>query len=253
MTLRPLHFLIIAIPILVFGWLTWQELVPMGTFIAAWEPGQRSSFIDPLRPDQRVLPSVRTADGAAQAIVGDPVYTFLHPHRGFDTVSVDVWFQHGSAPIVEAGGLISTNGGEVFALQPLENTLIDESPWYRLEQDGVVLLQRHPKYQSLEDFYAHWPAGSRLAQYRFEGLVPEGTARLLPDVDLDKEGIDFVIARYQTPRRDGPWSVATLHLDPTLLLLQRGAWKIALSVPGTSAEHPVLIHRIEATMTRPAL
>ncbi len=269
MSPRPFQILIIAVPIAIFGWLGWQFLVPTGTFRVSWEPGERSAFVDPLRPDQRVqaptplaqpgraFPPWQGGNLAAQAVVGDPVYTFVHPLRRFDAVTVNVWFKDAGVPIVEAGALTKPGPDEQYDLQPLENTLIDDSPWHRLDADGLVLLQRTPTYASIADFLAHPPAGSRMAQYRYDGLLPAGASRLLPSLDLDAAGIDFVIARYATPRTVDGWTVATFTVNPKTALRQNGAWKIVLSVPGV-ANPPLppisfVIHRMDVTMTRPNL
>ncbi len=251
---RPFHAVFILLPSVLFGWLAWQELVPTGTFRVSWQPGERSAFIDPIRPDQRVVDLKGTANVPQVAVTGDPVYTFVHPHRSFDYADVDVWFRNEGVPIVEAGALVSADGeNESYDLQPLENLLIDRSAWKRLDQDGMVLLQRQPTYASVADFLAKPPAGKRIAAYRFDGVLPDGAARLLPSLDLDANRIDFVIARYRTPRREGDWKVGTVRIDPTHALVLRGAWKVALSVPG-AADHPTkaafFVHRLDVAFFR---
>ncbi|GEM_PF-6980042 len=237
MSPRPLQLFIIALPITLFGYLAWQELVPTGTFDISWKPGQSSAFVDPMRPDQRV----ESPAGGAQKILGDPAYTFIHPHRAFDRVDMTVRFRNEGVPIVEAGGLIKTGPDEVYALQSLENKRIDDSPWERMDDGHWVLLQRRHVYESIADFFTRPPVGSKLAAYHVEESLPMGTRRLLPALDLDAAKVDFVIAAYQTPKRDGDWFVATLPLDPNALLMERGAWKVAFSVPGAGKNGAVFV------------
>ena len=56
---RLSHAAFLLLPGVLFGWLAWQELVPTGEFRLSWEPGDRSAFIDPIRPDQRVEAPLR--------------------------------------------------------------------------------------------------------------------------------------------------------------------------------------------------
>lgn len=253
MSPKPFQAAIIAVPIIIFGCLAWQELVPTGVFVQSWEPGQNSAFVDPLRPDQRVEPLVITPS-PSQSLIGDPVYTFFHLHRDFDEVDVRVRFKNEGVPIVEAGGLTAPGPDEAYALQPLQNLLIDQSEWPRLDDGTLVLLQRRPVYKSPQDFLKHPPAGGRIAQYQMNAPLPSGARRLLPSLDLDAEKIDFVIAEYQTPAREGEWTVVTVPLYPHDLLLQSRAIKFAFSVPGAGQEGKrVVIRDIRLTYKRAPL
>lgn len=249
--LSTLAFLLL--PGVLFGWLAWQELVPTGEFRVSWEPGDRSAFIDPIRPDQRVEKPVRVEGFTGQRVIGDPVYTFIHPHREFEEVIVDVWFDPATnVPIIEAGALVSADGeNEVYDLQPVYNRLIEDSSWQRFGQDGLVLLQRVPTYASIADFLTKPPAGKRIATYRYDGVLPAGSKRLLPSLDLEKGGIDYVIARYTSPAYVSHDSRlrATVRINPSLALVQRGAWKFALSVPGAT-ETPFTLRGLDVTFRR---
>ena len=93
-----LGLLIAAVPAALFGWLLTQELVPSGTFQVRHAVGERSPFIDRLLPDARVIRS--------GTIVDEPVTFFVHPHRSFDEVDVEVAFKNHGAPIVELGASV---------------------------------------------------------------------------------------------------------------------------------------------------
>lgn len=243
----------LLLPGVLFGWLAWQELVPTGEFNVSWEPGDRSAFIDPIRPDQRVEKPVQVEGFSGQRVVGDPVYTFIHPHREFSEITVAIQFDpQTEVSIVEAGALVSANGDdEVYHLQPVFNRLIEDSPWQQMTADGLVLLQRKPTYESISAFLAKPPAGSRIATYQFDQSLTKGTRRLLPTLDLEKERVDFIIARYTPPQisTDGRIATATVRIDPSLALLQRGAWKFALSVPGAQ-ETPFTLRGLDVTFRR---
>lgn len=164
---RLIQLFIIVIPILLFGWLATQWLVPSGVFFVSHIVGEETPFIDELQPGTRVLPP----QDEVQAIMGDPAFFFVHPHRDFESILLEVWFQNDSVPIVELGALTSVNP-ESYSLLPVHNRLIDESSWNRIDENGTVLLQRETIYDSLAAFFADPPSRDRVATYRTTFEVP---------------------------------------------------------------------------------
>lgn len=165
---RLMQLLIIAVPVAVMCWLLSLWFVPSGVFVVEHEVGQSSPFIDELKPETRVSRVYKTQAGeVVQALQEDPVFFFVHPHRDnfFDQVAFEVWFQNEMLPIVELGGLARINP-ETFTLYPIHNRLIDESDWNRIEEDGLVLLQREEVYDSLEEFFSQPPSSDEVAVYR---------------------------------------------------------------------------------------
>ncbi len=164
---RIAQLIIILVPVLIFGWLATQWFVPSGVFFVEHVVGEESPFIDELGPSQRVSDVV---DGR-QSIIADPAFFFVHPHRDFESVRLEVWFQNEDLPIVELGAL-SGQDPEVYTLLPLHNRLIDESQWSRMEQDGMLLLQRNKTYSSIDEFFADPPPRDKVATYRTGYDVP---------------------------------------------------------------------------------
>jgi hypothetical protein len=169
---RLTQLTIIAIPIVLFGWLTTQWTVPSGVFFASHTVGQSSPFVEDLQPSSRVGEVRMNAAGEwEQSIVDDPAFFFIHPHRAFEQVDVEVWFKNTALPIIELGGLESTDP-ERYILKPLHNKIIDDSDWHRIDKDGMVLLQRNKTYNTLDDFSTNPPARTEVATYRTEYDVP---------------------------------------------------------------------------------
>ncbi|MBT5807646.1 hypothetical protein HOI18_00015 [Candidatus Uhrbacteria bacterium] len=169
---RLIQLVIIVIPIILFGWLATQWFVPSGVFFSSHIVGQASPFITELQPSSRVG-EVRMSDGGnwEQPIVDDPAFFFMHPHREFASVDVEVWFKNDTLGVVELGGLSSVEP-ERYTLKPLHNKIIEDSTWSRIDQDGMVLLQRNNRYESLESFYSNPPARNDVAVYRTDYDVP---------------------------------------------------------------------------------
>jgi len=168
---RLIQLLIVSVPVALFAWLLNQELVPTGTFVIRHEVADASPFVDRLLPDSR-------ADLAGN-ITDDPAFFFVHPHRAFDSVDAEIWFKNDSAPIVELGALGNVEA-QAYDLHPLQNLMIDNLGWLRLEKDGKVLLQRTLAYRSIDDFLASPPPVSKVATYHadlgkpfvLDGYVP---------------------------------------------------------------------------------
>ncbi len=173
MLVRITQLLIVSVPIALFAWLLNQELVPTGTFAVRHDVADESPFIDRLLPDARV--------DLAGNITNDPAFFFVHPHRAFDSVDAEIWFQNDKAPIVELGALGNVEA-QAYDLHPLQNLIIDNLGWIRLEKDGKVLLQRTLTYRSIDEFLANPPAISTVATYHasigkpfvLDGYVPAG-------------------------------------------------------------------------------
>ncbi len=123
MPVRLIQFIFVCIPFGLFFWLARMELVPDGVFQVRHSVQDTSPYIDALSPSDRV----RNKEG----IVDDPVFFFLHPHRNFDRVFFEIWFQNTTVPIIEFGGLMQTKP-EGYDLRPLHNLLIDRLTWPKM-------------------------------------------------------------------------------------------------------------------------
>jgi len=161
---RLIQFVFLLIPLSIFLWLTHREIVPSGVFELRHNIHDTSPYIDALAPKDR-LKNTGT-------IMGDPVYFFLHPHRVFDRLVFEVWFQNRTVPIIEFGGLAKTNP-DIYDLLPLHNRLIDELSWNKISDGMFTLYQRKPMYDSVASFFASPPSQiSKVAVYKADYPVP---------------------------------------------------------------------------------
>ncbi len=217
--------IIVAAPIILFGWLLGRELVLTGTFEVRHAVGEHSPFIDALLPESRV-----DADGV---MTDEPAFFFAHPHRSFDRVVAEVWFQNDVVPILELGALGNVEA-QAYDLHPLQNLLIDRSDWSRIDSDGRVLLQREPTYASVADFLADPPPVSTVATYQADigkpfvlpGYAPSSASRA---VDVTLRGYH----EFKTYIKD-----ETLSFDFAFMDMNRdsGADPVSLVVTNASGE-----------------
>lgn len=161
---RLIQLALLCVPLIIFFFLAERELIPNGTFEIRHAIGETSPYIDALAPKER-LADHRT-------IVGDPVYFFLHPHRAFDRLAFEIWFQNETTPLIEFGGLATSNPDR-YELHPLQNRLIDGLSWPSITNGTHTLYQRKPKWNSIEAFFSRTTDQKEtLAVYKAEDPVP---------------------------------------------------------------------------------
>lgn len=190
-TVRIVQVGLILIPIALFGWLLTKDLVPTGELVVKHSVGELSPFINRILPGERALDPIKNEDGDwLQQIIDDPVYFTVEPPRHFDEIELVLRWQNEGVAIVEIGGLASETGSQYFLI-PLQNQTIDNSDWFRLDESGIIFLQRNQQYGSLADFLADLPDRGEVATYHYplstpfylEDYVPSVAERTL-DVSL---------------------------------------------------------------------
>ena len=202
---RLIQLLIVSVPIALFAWLLNRELVPTGTFAVRHEVADASPFVDRLLPDARV--------DLAGNITDDPAFFFVHPHRSFDTVDAEIWFKNDKAPIVELGALGNVEA-QAYSLQPLQNLMIDNLGWLRLEKGGKVLLQRTLAYKSIDDFLASPPPVSKVATYHADIGKPFVLDGYVPTSDTQSVGVSLRGAHeFKTYVKDETLSLDIWYMD----------------------------------------
>ncbi len=169
---RITQVIIVIIPIAVFGWLLWRDLVPTGRLVINYSVGDLSPFIHRILPEERALPPIVMPDGdSGQQIIDEPVYFTVEPPRHFDELELELVWKNEDVPIVELGGLAGEEGSQYY-LVPLQNLIIDQSDWYRVENNGIILLQREPEFGTVADFLADLPPRGEIATYHYRLAVP---------------------------------------------------------------------------------
>lgn len=166
-----IQFIFIAIPFAVFAYLAEQYFVPSGESVIKHSVEQSSPYIDGLAPSDRVEQPKKENGIWSQAIISDPVFFFLHPHRTFSKLSFEIWFQNKIVPIVEFGGRVKTNP-ENYELKPFHNLLIDNLDWDRITDKNFTLLQRTKNYKTFDEFVSNPPKRDQIAVYKADYPVP---------------------------------------------------------------------------------
>jgi len=188
--LRFIQLILILIPFGILYYLSQQYFVPSGEFKIQHSVQDTSAYIDPLAPPDRVEQPIKLNNEWSQAIIADPVFFFLHPHRAFSKLSFEIWFQNETVPIVEFGGRVRTNP-EGYDLRPLQNLLIDKLSWEKISQDGLTLLQKKLNYDSIDDFLANPPKRESVAVYKADYPAPLRLTDYRPSPTLQTISVSF--------------------------------------------------------------
>ena len=177
---RIFQTLIIATPFLIFGRLLWLDITPAGQRVIRVEANQVSPFVDRILPDNRVLGLQINQQGESfETILKDPVYFSIHqPSTNFETLEVELEYQT-DAPILEVGPLVDVYAS-AYDLRPLQNSIIDNSDWQRVEQGGLVLLSRNGDADNIDGWLSNLPARSKIATYHYDLATPYRIADYRP-------------------------------------------------------------------------
>lgn len=190
------RFILILIPIILFGWLFDRYFVPSGKLEVVYDFKKDSPFISSFHPEARVedIEKNISRNFYYQRIKEEPVYFEVKTPRYFQKATVTLEYQNPEQPIFELGIQKSKDEWD-FLLRPLENKFIDNSDWFRLEdkEKGIIFLQRskiveegntsqqageeeleevrEKEYQSIDDFLSNLPDDRGIATYRID-LAP---------------------------------------------------------------------------------
>ncbi|PIX61991.1 hypothetical protein CO057_03290 [Candidatus Uhrbacteria bacterium CG_4_9_14_0_2_um_filter_41_50] len=166
---RLAQLIIVLIPVTLFVWLLVIDIAPGGEFIVRHEVAEKSAYINSILPEDRTFGIQYNADGDAfTTIINDPVYFSVQlPNTEFDQIEVELEFANGGQSIIELGGLVDIFS-EGYDLQPIHNLIIENSEWTRIEDSGVVLLQRVSNFLSIDNFLLNLPDRSEIATYQFD-------------------------------------------------------------------------------------
>lgn len=230
LAIKIFQSLIILIPVGLFFGLLNIELVPSGKFTVEREVNEASPYLDRLLPDARVWAPYQETDGAwVQKIIGDPAFFFVHPQRSFEKTEAKIRFKNTGVLLVELGVLADLATG-AYTLEPLQNLIIDNSSWAKIEDGKTVLLQREKKFLSINDFLSAMPARDEIATYhygltdpyRLKNYQPLSTEQII-DVSLrgshefntyiKNEKLNFVFSYTDTNRQVGEDVVALVVIN----------------------------------------
>jgi len=160
--MRIFLWLILAI---ILGFFIYFKIAPSGAISYLYNFSRPSYFIGKLTPAERVKINKTDAE-----IKGDPVYFSLTTPRRFEQAKVTVKFKNTTDfPIMEIG-LLNNKDSWSYDLKPLQNKIIDQLSlaWpVAPGENGVRLIEREKKYNTVEQFLGNLPPRNEIALYNY--------------------------------------------------------------------------------------
>ncbi len=178
----------------VVGWLLYRGVVPGGKIEYVYNFSRPDYFIGKLTPAERV----EAIQDGTQKIIGDPVYFSLRTPRRFDQAKLTLKYRNEAETNFPVGNLVSTGLIEAgvlvdkiiwrYDLKPIKNQMIDKLglAWDKMEENGVMLLQREKKYNSIGEFLNNLPGRNEIALYNYQ-FAPGEAEFLLTDYAAGEE------------------------------------------------------------------
>ncbi len=171
-------------------WIVFQYFGGNGVLTLAYQFDGAGLAISELSPHGRALDLEQNQDNGEtyQRVVGEPVYFTANLPGSYDRLTVELEYQNPEQTVVELG-VKQTSNALLFdyLMQPLENKLVDDSDWNRLETNQYVLLQRTPHYASVEDFLTHPPIDASIGSYFTVPSLPFSDPDYQPDESRGSE------------------------------------------------------------------
>ncbi len=115
-------------------------------------------FVSLLTPQERV----EVFDSVY--IEQEPVYFDVYLPRDFAKIDLEFTYKNFSNNLIEIG---SQAGEYNWDLQPLDNKIINQLTWPKLENNNIILFQREKKFKSLAEFLNNLPPVSEIAAYNY--------------------------------------------------------------------------------------
>lgn len=172
--------------------LLWMNIIPSGRATYANNFKNDNFFISDFFPAERF-----ELNESGRLIIADPVYFSLYTPRTFNKADVYITYKmiggdekSADNEIIEAGVLVDKNIWR-YNLKPVENKIINQLMlvWdVKRDNDGLILLQREKKYDSIADFFSNPPDSSEIALYNYdfkEDFLIDGYAGSDRDVVLN--------------------------------------------------------------------
>ncbi len=161
-----------ALPVFLFGWLVYKDLVVSGELVAGFDVKNLSPFITTLRPNDRVSEPKKLNEIWYQQIINQPVYFDVRLPRHFDSAKIKLVYQNLDQPIFQLGALVDFDRW-LFDLKPVDNEILnflysDKFHWSRVNSGNITLFQKNLNYNSVEDFLKNFPPLNSVAVYNYE-------------------------------------------------------------------------------------
>lgn len=187
MKIKTYH-LFYLIPVVVSAYLFWQNTKPVLEVRCDFK--KKTALCGELVPTARVA-----AAKNGIVIKEEPVYFDVRLPRKYDKVEAEVEYSGLAADILEFGVSRDT-ARRAFDFAPLENRVLDNLAWQKIEGGGVVLYQRKLVFKNIAEFEKKMPAFGETVVFRADAAPPPGALKGKGEAVIDfpvREGLKMLI------------------------------------------------------------
>jgi hypothetical protein len=156
--LKLIRLIIILSAIFLVLFLLVKDLAWFGKLSFNTDFKKFTPFVSRLVPEERV----KIFDLAY--IEQEPVYFDVYLPRDFAKINLEFTYKNFANNLIEVGAQV---GDSDWDLQPLDNKIINQLTWPKLQKDNLFLFQRKQKFNSLEQFLNNLPPVEEIATYNY--------------------------------------------------------------------------------------
>lgn len=214
--------IIVISPVALLIWLVRQDLVTTGTLQFNYDFSKLSPSITELFPANRLSEVFHSKQGGFwQNITQEPVYFEVRLPQKFEHAEVEVAFLNPSQNLFQLGLKTLGEGDFNYYFKPLDNKILNNLDWYRLEDSRGTLWQRNKQFLNLDQFLEEKQALNGLSAYGFDlgrkfimpAYQPDNKIRVYDKTlrgehsfytYLKNEPINFTFTIQDINRSDGP-------------------------------------------------
>jgi len=82
-------------------------------------------------------------------------------------------------------------------------------------------------------------AGDGVFSFKKDGLINPKFKKVDANLDVDRDGVNYILANYEIPRNEGEWKIARAEFDLTRAYRENGKYGFLISVPGLRADDEI--------------
>ncbi len=217
------RIIIIILPFIILGFLIKKDLVLSGHLEFVYDFSEDSPVITNLFPANRMSETyqIKNTENFWQQIQQEPVYFETRLPQKFDTAEVEIIYKNNSQPLVQVGLRTLGSNDWSYDFKPLENQLLDDLDWFKIEDSRGSIWQKQKKYLSWDQFFDQIKSINNLASYNYDldrkFLIPGYKAtdsisqinRTIRGAHsfytyIKNEALDFTFTIQDINRKDGP-------------------------------------------------
>ncbi|MBI4457380.1 hypothetical protein HY633_00260 [Candidatus Uhrbacteria bacterium] len=264
---RRLRLAVVIAVVFGLAYLLWHTLIPGGSLTVTTDLVHPAPFVSEPKPQGRLADDITDDAGRTLSpLIHHPLYLDLTPPSRFDRVRMTVRYLNTGHGQIELGALASSLD-EQYAADVVEQRLIDTLPWSRVESNGLVLLQRVRRYDSIDAFLRKPPDRRAVAATDNAVVFPtrldipaggdsrtievslRGQHRLITYADGAPLALSFIVQDMNRETGEDPVIVSVYRLGESKPLT-----RVTLDDDGNigSDQHSSKLRTVSASLSNPA-